>query len=260
MSISKFFERRFLTLVLAFLAAGVPSFEGVTPQKMDFVGSALWTKAQGIEIRGTLAYVAFIDGLGILDITDTRKPVRLSQLYLGGGYPEEHAAELAANRTMLADIKAFAAALPVYAECGGLMYLAEGLQTLDGRRHALAGVLPLWTLMLPRRKALGYVEVTLTHEALGGARGAALRGHEFHYSELLGDPAGTDTNSRQFGNWLSVPAGAWRTVYSVQSRREPEPAAEGFQRGRVLASYVHVHFASRPEAVRNFVAQCGGAA
>ncbi|MGD0092841.1 MAG: cobyrinate a,c-diamide synthase, partial [Planctomycetota bacterium] len=178
-------------------------------------------------------------------LADAQLPAGLKALYLGGGYPEEYAAELAANKTMLAGIRAFAASgRTVYAECGGLMYLAEGLQTVAGERHALAGVLPLWTRMLPRRKALGYVEVTLTQDALWGARGSTLRGHEFHYSELLG-PAALD--------------GLWRTVYSVQSRRAPQPAAEGFQRGRVLASYVHAHFASRPEAVKSFTANCEAA-
>jgi len=189
-------------------------------------------------------------------LSDARLPAGLHALYLGGGYPEEHAAALAANSTMLADIKAFAASgLPVYAECGGLMYLAEGLQTLDGRRHAMAGVLPLWTRMLQRRKALGYVEITLTHDALWGPRGAILRGHEFHYSELLPQPGLTPSSGHLETGHPSPPDG-WRTVYSVQSRREPEPVAEGFQRGRVLASYVHAHFAGRPEIVRSFVANC----
>jgi len=209
-------------------------------------------------------------------LTDARLPAGLNALYLGGGYPEGNAAELAANKTMLADIRAFASAgRTVYAECGGLMYLAEGIETLDGRRHALAGVLPLWTRMRERRKALGYVEVTLTQDALWGARGTTLRGHEFHYSELVSQE-GAAPISGQGG--LTPPAGRrpgvagsleigclspleahWRTAYSVQARGEPEPVAEGFQRGRMLASYVHAHFASRPEAVRSFVANCEAA-
>jgi cobyrinic acid a,c-diamide synthase len=173
-------------------------------------------------------------------LSDKRLPGGLNALYIGGGYPEEHAAELSANATMLADVRDFAAAgLPVYGECGGLMYLAEGLETLDGKRHALAGVLPAWTRMLSHRKALGYVEVTLTGDTLWGSRGARLRGHEFHYSELLNDPA-------------------WSTAYSLVYRRADSAVREGFQRGGVLATYVHAHVASRPEAVRSFVANCEG--
>ncbi|MCY3024075.1 MAG: cobyrinate a,c-diamide synthase [Planctomycetota bacterium] len=178
-------------------------------------------------------------------LADRRLPSDLNALYLGGGYPEEHAAALAGNKGMLADIRDFAAGgLPVYAECGGLMYLAEGLHTLDGRRHTLAGVLPVWTRMLPRRKALGYVEVTLTEDALWGARGATLRGHEFHYSELLGEPPD---------------AAPWRKAFALTYRRAEDVAKEGFQNGSILATYVHAHFASRPDAVRSFVAHCGAA-
>jgi cobyrinic acid a,c-diamide synthase len=92
--------------------------------------------------------------------------------------------------------------------------------------------------MCQRRQSLGYVEVRLTEDSLWGARGQTLRGHEFHYSELLGTPA------RDSG---------WQTIYEASYRRQERPAREGFQRGSILASYIHLHFASRPEAVRRFV-------
>jgi cobyrinic acid a,c-diamide synthase len=167
-------------------------------------------------------------------------PPNLDGLYIGGGYPEEHAAALAANQSLLQQIRDFAAAGGlIYAECGGLMYLSEGIKTTDGTQHALLGLLPAWTRMCPRRKSLGYVEVTLSHDSLWGRRGERLRGHEFHYSELLTDPAaGSD----------------WQTVYEARHRQSDVVTREGFQRGRVLASYMHLHFASRPAAVQRFVA------
>jgi cobyrinic acid a,c-diamide synthase len=115
------------------------------------------------------------------------------------------------------------------------MYLSQGIETLDGVRHPLLGLLPVWTRMCPRRRSLGYVEATLTCDTLWGRSGERLRGHEFHYSELLGVPTG------------------YECAYTLLSRRSECPAAEGFQHGTVLASYAHLHFASRPSAVAHFV-------
>ncbi len=172
-------------------------------------------------------------------LKDSALPPSLNGLYFGGGYPEEYATALAANQGLLQEIRRFAAAGGwIYAECGGLMYLAEGIETRDGAQHAMLGLLPAWTRMCQRRQSLGYVEVTLSRDSLWGQCGDCLRGHEFHYSELLGNPAADSQ---------------WQTAYSVKRRQSDALAAEGFQRGRVLASYMHVHFASRPEAVRHFV-------
>jgi cobyrinic acid a,c-diamide synthase len=174
-------------------------------------------------------------------IKDAAMPSNLNGLYIGGGYPEEHIAALAANQNLLRQIRQFAAAGGlIYAECGGLMYLAEGIETTNGTRHALLGLLPTWARMCERRKSLGYVEVTLSRDSLWGKRGEKLRGHEFHYSELIGNPAAES---------------GWQTAYEVRHRQSDSAIAEGFQRGRVLASYTHLHFASRPEAVRHLVAR-----
>ncbi|MEI8235158.1 MAG: cobyrinate a,c-diamide synthase [Verrucomicrobiota bacterium] len=163
-------------------------------------------------------------------------PSGLHGIYMGGGYPEEHAAALAANHGMLESIRRFAASNRViYAECGGLMYLSQGIETLDGTRHPLAGIIPAWTRMCPRRQSLGYVEATLMRDTLWGRAGGQLRGHEFHYSELTSVPADCEC------------------AYALRYRRSEHPAAEGFQRGSVLASYAHLHFASCPGAVAHFV-------
>ena len=172
-------------------------------------------------------------------LEDRALPPDLNGLYLGGGYPEEHGAALATNEAMLDAIRRFAAGGGlIYAECGGLMYLAEGIETVEGTRHRLTGLLPAWTRMCRQRQSLGYVEVALTDDSLWGKRGQTLRGHEFHYSELLGNPA-TDSG--------------WQTVYEASYRRQDRPVREGFQRGSILASYIHLHFASRPEAVQHFI-------
>ena len=176
-------------------------------------------------------------------LADRRLPTGLDALYFGGGYPEVHAEALSANASMLADVRAFATAgRPIYAECGGLMYLCRALETKAGKSHPLVGLVPGVVRMLDRLKTLGYVEADLQADSLWGPRGTVLRGHEFHYSELTDNPADRD---------------GWNTAYTLKKYRSEDRQPEGFQRGRVLASYVHLHLASRPEAVDYFVNHCG---
>lgn len=150
-------------------------------------------------------------------IRDRRLPADLSGIYLGGGYPELHAARLAENRGMLDGIRGFAAGGgAVYAECGGFMYLTEAIVDLEGREHAMAGIFPTRARMQPRLAALGYVE------GEGG-----LRGHEFRYSEIDAMPA-----------------------------RVRRTGVRGYRVGGVIGSYVHLHFLSRPEFAEEFVVRC----
>ena len=168
------------------------------------------------------------------------EPPDADGLYLGGGYPELHALRLAGNAALKKAVRRFAeAGRPVYAECGGLMYLAETLEDADGMAHPMAGVLPAAVRMRPQRMALGYTEVAFTRDTPIGPKGAVARGHEFHYSTL--DP---------------VPDGIER-VYRIAQRGAPA-RAEGYLVGRTLMSYVHLHFASNPELPRAFVAACAG--
>lgn len=171
-------------------------------------------------------------------LADAALPENLDALYLGGGYPEVHAARLAENGGMLESVRRFAARRPVYAECGGLIYLARSVTALDGSRHGLAAVLPIDVAMLPSLKALGYTEVSLLADSLWGPAGAICRGHEFHYSEITADDASSQ---------------GWRRAYAVRHRRHV--VEEGFAQGRVLASYVHLQWASRPEVVQGFLRQ-----
>ncbi len=164
---------------------------------------------------------------------DRALPADIAGIYLGGGYPELHAARLAANAGLLAEIRRRAEeGLPVYAECGGLMMLSDGI---DG--HSMAGVIPGAARMLARRKALGYREIKLTRNTLLGPAGMRLRGHEFHYSELEVAPRVA-------------------RAYRMARAGGEELGMEGYQCGNVLGSYVHLHFASNPVAARNFVEFC----
>ncbi|MCX6966841.1 MAG: cobyrinate a,c-diamide synthase [Verrucomicrobia bacterium] len=169
-------------------------------------------------------------------VRDGALPPDLHGIYIGGGYPEEHAEALAANTGMLDAIREFVATGHiVYAECGGLMYLSQGIETLDNARHRMLGLLPAWTRMCPRRQSLGYMEAEFTRDCFWGEKGERLRGHEFHYSELTHVPE-------------ECPK-----AYALHYRRSDRPLAEGFQCGSVLASYAHLHFAAKPGAVVHFV-------
>ncbi len=175
-------------------------------------------------------------------LRDDSLPSGLDGVYFGGGYPEEHADELSKNMSMLNSVRQFASTnRPIYAECGGLMYLSKGIESIAGEKFELVGLLPTWTRMLPRLKSLGYVEVTFYKDSLFGPEGRQIRGHEFHYSELIGDPLGDNQ---------------WTTAYRLRRRPTAIENFEGFQRGNMLASYVHGHFASRPDSVSHFVSVC----
>lgn len=162
-------------------------------------------------------------------------------LYLGGGYPEVFAAQLSANGPMLDAIRRFAhAGGPVYAECGGLMYLAESIRTLDGQRFPMAGLIPIETAMCPALQAIGYVEVETREASILGAKGAKFRGHQFRYSE-----ARATAETKELAE-----------IYSVTRRYDGVAMVEGYRNRNVVASYVHAHWASNPEIPAAFVASC----
>ncbi|HHL40670.1 MAG TPA: cobyrinate a,c-diamide synthase [Deltaproteobacteria bacterium] len=167
-------------------------------------------------------------------LDDGRLPEGSRGVYLGGGYPELYAARLAANRTLARELRGKAAAgMPVYAECGGLMYLGRALIDAEGRLHEMAGLMPWTSRMARRRRALGYRTVRARAGCPFLEAGGLVRGHEFRYSEIEGDLSAVER------------------VYDVEGR------AEGYLRGMVLASYVHLHFASNPGFARGFVRRCG---
>jgi cobyrinic acid a,c-diamide synthase len=174
-------------------------------------------------------------------IADRALPRNLQALYFGGGYPELYAAALSGNSGLLQEVRGFAKAnKPVYAECGGLMYLAEKLITIEGQTYPLVGVLPLAIEMTKSLVHFGYADVEFTHDCLLGEKGTIVRGHSFHCSRIAAH------HSLQY---------AYRVHYSLSGRKEQE----GFVNGRVLASYIHLHFRSNPSLVSSFLQQASSA-
>ncbi|AUX39135.1 cobyrinic acid a,c-diamide synthase [Sorangium cellulosum] len=205
-------------------------------------------------------------------LRDVRLP-DVDALYLGGGYPEVHAERLAENAAMRAEIRAFAGGGgPIYAECGGLMVLAEAIRTLDGRAHPMVGLIPAEAVMCERLQALGYVEVETQARTILGQAGLRFRGHQFRYSELrpvspaspaASAPASPSTPAPSPPAPAASPAPAPATsspplpiehAYSVRRRRGGQVAREGYWTQSVLASYVHAHWASNPLVPEGLVA------
>ncbi len=167
---------------------------------------------------------------------DAALPAELDALYFGGGYPELYAAQLSGNTSMLRSVQAFAATeRPIYAECGGMIYLSQVLVTRDGHLHPMASVLPFSMEMTGQLVQFGYVTVDLTRDCLLGQAGTQLRGHSFHYSRISG-PASLPT--------------CYHLTYSLSHYEEDE----GYQSGNILASYIHLHFRTAPRVAAHFVA------
>ena len=171
-------------------------------------------------------------------VRDARLPYDLSGLYLGGGYPELFARQLAENHSLKKEILAAAQGeMPIFAECGGFMYLTRSIE-VEGKDYPMVGLYPFRTRMLHRRKALGYREVAFKKNSLLGPKGLRARGHEFHYSELIN---GT---------------GEIAYLYQVSNRKGMAVGPDGFISFNTLGGYIHFHFGSNPEMAANFVESC----
>jgi cobyrinic acid a,c-diamide synthase len=169
------------------------------------------------------------------------EPPEADGYYFGGGYPELHARALAQNASCRKAVRRLVErGHPVYAECGGLMYLCDTLEDAGGTVHAMAGVLPAGVSLRSSRLSLAYADVELTADTSLGAKGTSARGQEFHFSTL--GPVPDDV----------------RRVYRVTPIHGPV-RGEGYVVGRALMSYVHLHFASNPALARGFVEACAEA-
>ena len=150
-------------------------------------------------------------------------------VFIGGGFPESFSAALAANQEMLTSIRAFSnAGGPIYAECGGLMYLSESLETTEGN-FSLAGVLPIKTSMRSRPQGRGYVQVVPTDQHPWNLARQQINAHEFHYSSVVeGAFAGT-------------------CAYEVRRGYGIDGAKDGVIVKNTLATYLHQrHTQSNP--------------
>ena len=171
-------------------------------------------------------------------LKDASIPEHVSGLLIGGGFPEMFASDLAANASMRRSIREAAdAGLPIYAECGGYMYLLEDLVDFDGKAHPMCGVFPGRAAMTKRLQMVGYVTAKMQRDTILGPAGTELRGHEIHFSQELEreEPV---------------------RPYTFTKLRNGATYGAGQQRKNVLGSYLHIHFAGCPGAAKHFVGAC----
>jgi cobyrinic acid a,c-diamide synthase len=162
-------------------------------------------------------------------------PADTAAVYLGGGYPESALAALADNTELAAELRRRVTdGMPLHAECGGLMYLARSVTSVDGSCHRLAGVLPIDIVMEPTHLAIGYADVTTRVDSPLGPAGTTARGQEFHQSRVV--------RSDIRPNLYDVRTSTGTTI------------SDGFALHNVTASYIHLHLASNPAIATHLVA------
>lgn len=165
-------------------------------------------------------------------IKDKKIPQNTDFIYLGGGFPEMFAEQLAENCEMRNSIRKFAnSGGKIYAECGGMMYLCRNLRNAQDKEFPMCGVLPASTFMGNKLCSLGYREVEVMHDLPFCKAGTILRGHEFHWSDFTPDQP-------------------LAPLYRARNSKG-ELFDSGVAYGSVTASYIHLHFGSNPEAIKH---------
>jgi len=164
----------------------------------------------------------------------------IDALYIGGGFPETHAARLAANRGYLDSVKAAAdGGMPIYAECGGTMYLGEKI-VANGQEHCMAGVFPVTFGMEERPQRHGYTLLEVVRPNPFFEVGTEFRGHEFHYSRIL------DWKENRIPTAFGLKRG-----YGFDGKRD------GMSYRNVVAAYTHVHALGAEKWAASFVKAAG---
>ncbi|MEH6630418.1 MAG: cobyrinate a,c-diamide synthase [Halopseudomonas aestusnigri] len=155
-------------------------------------------------------------------LADQKPNPKSDAIYLPGGYPELHVGQLGANLRFLVGLRAAANKnTAIYGECGGYMVLGKGLIDARGDHHEMAGLLPVETSFLVRKRSLGYRTVKTLVESPLGPKGQSYRAHEFHYSTVV------DTEGNQ-------------PLFDVMDASAQSLGRVGCQNGSVIGSYIHL--------------------
>lgn len=176
----------------------------------------------------TIEYFAPLDGEEV--------PTDADGLYIGGGFPEEFAQQLAQQTDVKKSIQqAIKKGIPTLAECGGFMFLTEAIFTTDGKRFEMVDCIPGTIQMQTRLVALGYREIFGTKENFLIREGQEAKGHEFHYSTY------------------SKPE---NIQYAYETKSRFKKQGEGYMHENLIAGYTHFHFASNPQLVVQWIEEC----
>ena len=147
------------------------------------------------------------------------------------------AARLEQNKSLRADIfNAAEKGLPIFAECGGFMYLMKSLTDFDGKSFEMCGVLDGSATMTNKLQTVGYVEAEILNDCVIGKAGDKIRAHEFHFSKEL------ETSGEK--------------IFKCKRMRTGKEYLAGMAKKNIVASYLHIHFAGCPNAAKNFFDAC----
>lgn len=229
-----------LTAVMAIAAAAEPLVYATAPVSLDFEGVSIAVA------RDRAFCFVYQDALDLLErmgarlvsfspMADTALPAGVQGLYLPGGYPELHAAQLAANAPMRRSVHAaLTRGLPCIAECGGFLYLHETLEDADGMPHPMVGFLHAKAFKTPRLRRFGYATLTARRDTLLLPEGHSIPGHEFHHwdSDQPGDALLAAKPQRDV---------SWRCGVCTDT---------------LFASFPHLHLCADPRMATRFLTQC----
>lgn len=215
------------------LAASAPALSPESAKREDLAASPSGTPRVGIlrDSAFTFYYPDNLEALArrgaqLVDISALRDECLppLDALYIGGGFPETHARELAENESFRASLRREAEnGLPVYAECGGLIFLGESIE-FRGRTYPMTGVFPVSLSIEEKPRGHGYMVVEVDGPNAFWGSGTVLRGHEFHYARVL-----------------EYERNRVETAFKVRRGTGFDFGRDGVTYKNVLASFCHVH-------------------
>ena len=170
-------------------------------------------------------------------LNDETLPENISGLIIGGGFPEMFSARLEQNKKIRAEIfNAAQSGLPIFAECGGFMYLMRELIDFDGKSFEMCGAIDGAATMTNKLQTVGYVEAEILKDCAIGRAGDKIRAHEFHFSKEIKT--------------------ADEKIFKCKRMRTGKEYFAGAAKKNLVASYLHIHFAGCPNAAKNFVDAC----
>ena len=194
-------------------------------------------KAFSFYYHDGLDYLRFLGAklIPVSPLTDSELPADISGFIIGGGFPELFIDELGQNKTFIDSLKRHHEnKMPVFAECGGFMYLNKYITDFEEKKVKMASLIPGTIEMTRKLVAMGYRKAELVNDCILGKKGTVLTGHEFHYSKYL--PSAEDDSP---------------SVNYIENNK-----TDGYYKDNLFASYLHFHFAANPEIALNFLESC----
>ena len=177
-----------------------------------------------------------IELVPVSPLTDKNLPDDISGFIIGGGFPELFINELGKNKSFINSVVDYnRKKLPIFAECGGFMYLNENITDFENTKIKMVSLIPGTIEMTKKLVAMGYRQGKLAKDCILGQKGNIITGHEFHYSKFIPNESVKELFSLE---------------YTESSKKD------GYSTENIFASYLHFHFAANIEATEAFINNC----